>query len=118
MDIIEENILEPATEFYKSSKRLVTKCKKPDQKEFQRIAFATAAGFLILGLIGFFVKLIHIPINSLFLFFLLLFYDRTICFRHYRRRKLIHVFKTIVHSVTKFSVNYFIFEILMFCKKK
>ncbi len=69
MDIIEENILEPATEFYKSSKRLVTKCKKPDQKEFQRIALATAAGFLILGLIGFFVKLIHIPINSLFIYF-------------------------------------------------
>ena len=33
--------------------------------EFQKIALATAIGFAIMGFIGFFVKLIHIPINNI-----------------------------------------------------
>ena len=33
--------------------------------EFQKIAIATAIGFGIMGFIGFFVKLIHIPINNI-----------------------------------------------------
>jgi hypothetical protein len=35
------------------------------RKEFQKIAIATAIGFAIMGFIGFFVKLIHIPINNI-----------------------------------------------------
>ena len=33
--------------------------------EFTRIALATSVGFLIMGFIGFFVKLVHIPINNI-----------------------------------------------------
>ena len=33
--------------------------------EFKKIAFATAVGFAMMGFIGFFVKLIHIPINNI-----------------------------------------------------
>lgn len=33
--------------------------------EFMTVAKATLAGFVILGLIGFFIKLIHIPINHI-----------------------------------------------------
>jgi preprotein translocase subunit Sss1 len=33
--------------------------------EFKRIAMATTVGFLVMGFIGFFVKLIHIPINNI-----------------------------------------------------
>lgn len=33
--------------------------------EFQKIAMATAIGFAIMGFIGFFVRLIHIPINNI-----------------------------------------------------
>lgn len=33
--------------------------------EFQKIAVATAIGFCLMGFIGFFVKLIHIPINNI-----------------------------------------------------
>ncbi|KAL0486838.1 protein transport protein SEC61 subunit gamma [Acrasis kona] len=65
MDIIEKDIVEPAMEFYSSSKRLVQRCTKPDSKEFTKIAFATTVGFLVMGFIGFFVKLIHIPINNI-----------------------------------------------------
>jgi len=69
--------------------RFVRRSTKPDKKEFQKIAFATgknfqknfskkkfkifennstfflAVGFLIMGFIGYFVKLIHIPINNI-----------------------------------------------------
>jgi preprotein translocase subunit Sss1 len=36
MDIIEENVVEPAIEFYSSSKRLLQRCTKPDSKGTQR----------------------------------------------------------------------------------
>lgn len=57
--------LEPLKQFSKDSIRLVKRCTKPDRKEFQKIAIATAIGFGLMGFIGFFVKLIHIPINNI-----------------------------------------------------
>lgn len=57
--------VEPGKQFAKDSIRLVNRCTKPDRKEFQKIAIATAIGFAIMGFIGFFVKLIHIPINNI-----------------------------------------------------
>ncbi|KAI3386299.1 hypothetical protein SNEBB_007640 [Seison nebaliae] len=57
--------IEPAKQFTKDSYRLVRKCTKPDRREFQKIAVATAIGFALMGFIGFFVKLIHIPINNI-----------------------------------------------------
>lgn len=56
---------EPGRLFAKDSIRLVKRCTKPDRREFQKIAIATAIGFCIMGFIGFFVKLIHIPINNI-----------------------------------------------------
>ncbi|CAF2649468.1 unnamed protein product [Rotaria sp. Silwood2] len=64
MDQVQQYI-EPCKQFMKDSIRLVKKCTKPDRKEFQKIAMATAIGFAIMGFIGFFVKLIHIPINNI-----------------------------------------------------
>ena len=57
--------LEPFRQFSKDSVRLIKRCTKPDRKEFQKIAVATAIGFALMGFIGFFVKLIHIPINNI-----------------------------------------------------
>ncbi|CAF0848776.1 unnamed protein product [Rotaria sordida] len=56
---------ESCKQFFKDSYRLIKKCTKPDRKEYQKIAMATAIGFAIMGFIGFFVKLIHIPINNI-----------------------------------------------------
>ncbi|VDM75651.1 unnamed protein product [Strongylus vulgaris] len=58
-------LIEPGRQFAKDSIRLVKRCTKPDRKEYQKIAVATAIGFAIMGFIGFFVKLIHIPINNI-----------------------------------------------------
>lgn len=60
-----EVLIEPLQEFARDSMHLVKKCTKPDRKEFTAIARATGIGFLIMGFIGFFVKLIHIPINNI-----------------------------------------------------
>lgn len=53
--------LEPAKRFAQDSFRLVKRCTKPDAKEFKKIALATTVGFLVMGFLGFFVKLVHIP---------------------------------------------------------
>nr|CAH7745145.1 unnamed protein product [Callosobruchus chinensis]CAH7753765.1 unnamed protein product [Callosobruchus chinensis]CAI5834125.1 unnamed protein product [Callosobruchus analis] len=58
-------LIKPGRQFAKDSIRLVKRCTKPDRREFQKIAVATAIGFCIMGFIGFFVKLIHIPINNI-----------------------------------------------------
>jgi len=58
-------IVKPTKQFGIDSYRLVQKCTKPDAKEFSKIAFATAIGFAVMGFIGFFVKLIFIPINNI-----------------------------------------------------
>ncbi|KIH65611.1 protein translocase SEC61 complex gamma subunit, and eukaryotic [Ancylostoma duodenale] len=58
-------LIEPGRQFARDSIRLVKRCTKPDRKEYQKIAVATAIGFAIMGFIGFFVKLIHIPINNI-----------------------------------------------------
>lgn len=60
-----EALIDPLQQFAKDSMHLVQKCTKPDRKEFLAIAKATGVGFLIMGFIGFFVKLIHIPINNI-----------------------------------------------------
>jgi protein translocase SEC61 complex gamma subunit len=63
MDLSE--ITKPMKEFTKNSIRLVKRCTKPDAKEYRKICFQTIVGFSIMGFIGFFVKLIFIPINNI-----------------------------------------------------
>jgi protein transport protein SEC61 subunit gamma-like protein len=58
-------LVSPLKEFAKDSIRLVNKCHKPDRKEYLKVASRTALGFLVMGLVGFFVKLIFIPINNI-----------------------------------------------------
>jgi protein translocase SEC61 complex gamma subunit len=60
-----EVFIEPLKEFARDSMHLVKKCTKPDRKEFMKIGKAVGIGFFIMGFIGFFVKLVHIPINNI-----------------------------------------------------
>jgi protein transport protein SEC61 subunit gamma-like protein len=50
--------IKPVKEFAKDSIRLINKCTKPDRKEFSKIALRTGLGFIVMGFVGFFVKLI------------------------------------------------------------
>ena len=65
MSDVKAFVIDPIKKFAADSAYLVRKCSKPDRKEFAKIAKATAAGFVIMGFIGFFVKLVHIPINNI-----------------------------------------------------
>lgn len=58
-------MVKPLKEFAKNSARLVKRCTKPDRKEFMKVCTRTAVGFIVMGFIGFFVKLLFIPINQI-----------------------------------------------------
>ena len=64
MDAV-DSVVDPLREFAKDSVRLVKRCHKPDRKEFTKVAIRTAIGFVVMGFVGFFVKLIFIPINNI-----------------------------------------------------
>ncbi|TFY69986.1 hypothetical protein EVJ58_g109 [Rhodofomes roseus] len=69
-------------EFVRDGKQFLVRCTKPSQKgrlhlnatsvssddgatEFLQICKAVSIGFAVMGFIGYFVKLIHIPINNI-----------------------------------------------------
>ncbi|KIM88664.1 hypothetical protein PILCRDRAFT_813634 [Piloderma croceum F 1598] len=52
-------------QFVRDGKQFITRCTKPSQTEFTSICRAVAIGFAVMGFIGYFVKLIHIPINNI-----------------------------------------------------
>ncbi|KAG4305931.1 hypothetical protein PORY_000841 [Pneumocystis oryctolagi] len=56
--------LELPSSFLKEGTQFINRCTKPDKEEFLKISWAIGIGFLVMGFIGFFVKLIHIPINN------------------------------------------------------
>ncbi|VAI19780.1 unnamed protein product [Triticum turgidum subsp. durum] len=92
MDAV-DSVVDPLREFAKDSVRLVKRCHKPDRKgkdqrlaparldqvifplspdltligraEFTKVAARTVIGFIVMGFVSFFVKLIFIPINNI-----------------------------------------------------
>ncbi|KAI5952915.1 hypothetical protein KGF54_003782 [Candida jiufengensis] len=60
-----EKITEVPVEFFKDGSAFVKKCQKPDQKEYFKIIKAVGVGFVMMGVVGYAVKLIHIPIRYL-----------------------------------------------------
>ncbi|XP_040996014.1 protein transport protein Sec61 subunit gamma-like [Juglans microcarpa x Juglans regia] len=64
MDAI-DSVFDPLREFSKDRIRLIKRYDKPDHKEFTKVAFRTAIGFVVIGFVEFFVKLIFIPINNI-----------------------------------------------------
>ncbi|KAH6560010.1 hypothetical protein BASA50_006611 [Batrachochytrium salamandrivorans] len=58
-------LLDGPQQFVKDSAQFLNRCSKPDRKEFVKVTQAVGVGFILMGFIGFFVKLIHIPINNI-----------------------------------------------------
>ncbi|KAK6399988.1 hypothetical protein LTR95_019366 [Oleoguttula sp. CCFEE 5521] len=52
-----KELLEMPREFVKDGRQFLTRCSKPDRREFLRISQAVGTGFLIMGVIGYIVKL-------------------------------------------------------------
>ncbi|KAK4537634.1 hypothetical protein CDCA_CDCA13G3659 [Cyanidium caldarium] len=57
----------PLVQFLERSLRLWRRCTKPDRREYLRILQAVAMGILVMGAIGYVVRLVHIPINNILL---------------------------------------------------
>ncbi|EDW10184.1 uncharacterized protein Dmoj_GI18672 [Drosophila mojavensis] len=55
----------PLLSFVKESLLMIKRCTKPDRQEFQRSVLAITIGFLIMGFLGFIIKLLHIPITNI-----------------------------------------------------
>ena len=56
-----------ATEFVHNSRRFLEDCKKPNKEEYMQIMYACFMGFVVMGFIGYAVKLVFIPINNIIL---------------------------------------------------
>ncbi len=65
-NFVEESI-NGVTGFFNDSVQFMQKCSKPNKKEFIKIATSCAIGFAIMGIIGYLIKLLFIPINSILL---------------------------------------------------
>jgi protein transport protein SEC61 subunit gamma-like protein len=52
-------------DFFRDGMLFVRRCTKPDKREFIKISQAVGMGFIIMGAIGYFIKLIHIPVNNI-----------------------------------------------------
>ncbi|GAA5879586.1 hypothetical protein JCM5296_003035 [Sporobolomyces johnsonii] len=64
MDAVKD-LGDSAKAFVKDGNNFMTRCTKPDKKEYLQICRAVAIGFAMMGGIGYLVKLIHIPINNI-----------------------------------------------------
>ncbi|KAH8667424.1 hypothetical protein BGZ60DRAFT_528726 [Tricladium varicosporioides] len=52
-------------DFVKEGTQFINRCTKPDRREFIKISQAVGVGFLVMGAVGFIIKLIHIPVNNI-----------------------------------------------------
>ena len=63
----EKTTVEELTQFTKDSVIFFNKCTRPDKAEFIKILQASGMGFLVMGFIGYIIKLVFIPINNIIL---------------------------------------------------
>ncbi|KAF2192466.1 protein translocase SEC6 [Zopfia rhizophila CBS 207.26] len=60
-----KEIADVPQEFVKDGMLFLHRCTKPDKREFIKISQAVGVGFVIMGVIGYIVKLVHIPVNNI-----------------------------------------------------
>ncbi|KAE9372395.1 secE/sec61-gamma protein [Hyaloscypha bicolor E] len=59
-----QEFLDIPRDFFKEGTQFLNRCTKPDRREFIKISQAVGVGFLVMGAVGYLVKLIHIPVNN------------------------------------------------------
>ncbi|KAI9760689.1 MAG: Sec61p translocation complex subunit [Geoglossum simile] len=60
-----KEIAEIPRDFLRDGTLFLNRCTKPDKREFIKISQAVGMGFIVMGVIGYVVKLIHIPVNNI-----------------------------------------------------
>ncbi|KAJ2571070.1 hypothetical protein GGF44_003616 [Coemansia sp. RSA 1694] len=58
-------LVEAPKQLVKEATWLLRRCTKPNRKEYLQIVQAVVMGFLVMGFVGYFTKLVHIPINNI-----------------------------------------------------
>ncbi|KAJ2721282.1 hypothetical protein GGI07_004062 [Coemansia sp. Benny D115] len=58
-------VLDASKQLAKEASWILRRCAKPSKKEYTKIVQAVVMGFLVMGFVGYFTKLIHIPINNI-----------------------------------------------------
>jgi protein transport protein SEC61 subunit gamma-like protein len=59
-----QELIEVPSDFAKSGIQFMRRCTKPDRTEFLRLCQAVGVGLLVMGSVGYVVKLVHIPLNN------------------------------------------------------
>lgn len=62
-----ESTIEQLQNFIKESIQFIQNCSKPNRKEYIKISTSCAIGFAIMGIIGYLIKVLFIPINTILL---------------------------------------------------
>ena len=52
-------------EFFDDWAKFLNKCEKPNRKQYLRLAQSCVLGILIMGVVGYLVKLLFVPINTI-----------------------------------------------------
>ncbi|KAF2675538.1 protein transporter Sec61 subunit gamma [Microthyrium microscopicum] len=52
-------------EFLKEGTQFMNRCQKPNKREFIKLCQAVGLGFVVMGAIGYFIRIIHIPVNQI-----------------------------------------------------
>ncbi|KAG8408190.1 hypothetical protein J3459_018058 [Metarhizium acridum] len=52
-----QELVETPSQFLKDGVQFMNKCQKPDKKEFAKICQAVGTGFVVMGVVGYVVKL-------------------------------------------------------------
>jgi len=60
-----QELIDIPRDFIKDGTTFLNRCTKPDKREFIKISQAVGVGFLVMGAVGYVVKLIHIPVNNI-----------------------------------------------------
>ncbi|KAJ1721318.1 Translation initiation factor 1A [Coemansia erecta] len=58
-------VVDAPKQLAKEATWILRRCTKPNRKEYIKIVQAVVMGFLVMGFVGYFTKLIHIPINNI-----------------------------------------------------
>lgn len=58
-------LLDVPRDFLREGTQLLNRCTKPDKREFIRISQAVGVGFIVMGAIGYFVKLSTWPFREM-----------------------------------------------------
>ena len=62
-----DNTKDFVQDFIKESIEFIQKCQKPNRKKFTETATSCAIGFAVMGIIGFLLKLLFLPISNMLL---------------------------------------------------